>query len=209
MTGPADRPGSRWQRIDEPDLARNRLLDAAGEVFSTKGVGAVTVSDVAAAAGCTRGTVHRHFGDRDGVRRAFVEREAVRISVAVAGDVAAVDDPERLVVDGVLAAVRHVRARPVLAAWFAADAAGLAGQIAARADLVTTVAEGWAEALVVAADRAGRWRPGTDPTTLADGMVRLILSLLALPGADDAAEERLVRILLVPALLRDGAEPTD
>lgn len=205
MTGAAGPTGtaSRWRRTDEPDVARNRLLDAAGEVFSAKGVGAVTVSDVAAAAGCTRGTVHRHFGDRDGVRRAFVEREAMRISVAVADQLAGVDDPERLMVDGVLVAVREVRARPVLAAWFSADAAGLAGQVAVRAEVVTSVAEGWAEALVAAADRTGRRRADLDPVVLAEGMVRLILSLLAFPGADAATEERLVRTLLVAALLSD------
>ncbi|MCB0908820.1 MAG: TetR/AcrR family transcriptional regulator [Nocardioidaceae bacterium] len=60
------RPREPWKR--------QRLLDVAMAEVSTKGVGAVTVTDVARAAGVSPGTVHYHFTDIDGVLLEVIER---------------------------------------------------------------------------------------------------------------------------------------
>ncbi|HEY2181802.1 MAG TPA: helix-turn-helix domain-containing protein [Solirubrobacteraceae bacterium] len=60
------------------DAARNRatILVAAGRLVSTAGAGAVTMDQVAYAAGVGKGTLFRHFGDRSGLMRALLdERE--------------------------------------------------------------------------------------------------------------------------------------
>ena len=48
------------------DLARTRILRAAGEVLATRGLTA-TMDDVAEVAGVNRRTVFRHFATRDGL----------------------------------------------------------------------------------------------------------------------------------------------
>jgi AcrR family transcriptional regulator len=65
-------------RAGRADAARNRatILAAAGRLVSTAGAGAVTMDQVACAAGVGKGTLFRHFGDRSGLMRALLdERE--------------------------------------------------------------------------------------------------------------------------------------
>lgn len=206
---PTDPPGPmrRWGREDEPEVAVQRLLDAAGQVFVAKGVDRGTLADVAEAAGCTRGTVYNYFGDRDGLRRAFIEREVARVSALVARRVGGVRDPRDLLVESVLAAVHAVRDDPVLAAWFTDASAATAGRLALQLDAVGAMAEQFLTRLHDEPGTRDRLRP-VRPAVLADGAVRLILSLLGAPaGGSPAArarrERELVRALLVPAVFVD------
>ena len=73
--GPAGRDGAPRERAD---AARNRrrVLTAAAQLFAERGVGAVTMDDVAARAGVGKGTLYRRFGDRSGLATALLgERE--------------------------------------------------------------------------------------------------------------------------------------
>jgi AcrR family transcriptional regulator len=63
---------------ERADAARNRrrVLDAAAQLFAERGVAAVSMDDVAAAAGVGKGTVFRRFGDKSGLAVALLdERE--------------------------------------------------------------------------------------------------------------------------------------
>ncbi len=63
---------------ERADAARNRLrvLSAAERLFATRGVGGVTMDDVAAEAGVGKGTLYRRFGDKGGLAVALLdERE--------------------------------------------------------------------------------------------------------------------------------------
>ena len=48
---------------------RRALLDAAAQLFASRGAAAVSVRDIAAAARVNHGLVHRHFGSKDKLRR--------------------------------------------------------------------------------------------------------------------------------------------
>ncbi|MCI0752927.1 TetR family transcriptional regulator [Teichococcus vastitatis] len=58
----------------EADETREALLDAAEQVFLERGVARASLDEVARAAGCTRGAVHWHFGDKLGLFLALDER---------------------------------------------------------------------------------------------------------------------------------------
>src|SRR4051794_9637642 len=63
---------------ERADAARNRLrvLAAAERLFAERGVGGVTMDDVAAAAGVGKGTLYRRFTDKGGLAVALLdERE--------------------------------------------------------------------------------------------------------------------------------------
>ena len=49
---------------DSPKSVRDRLIDAAEECMRAKGIRATTVSEVAEAAGVSRGWLYRHFPDK-------------------------------------------------------------------------------------------------------------------------------------------------
>ncbi len=60
---------------ERADAARNRarILEAAGRLFAERGVEAVTMDEIAAAAGVGKGTLFRRFGDRAGLALALLE----------------------------------------------------------------------------------------------------------------------------------------
>jgi AcrR family transcriptional regulator len=196
-----------WGREDEPAVARERLLHAARVVFASKGVLDVTIADVAAAAGCTRGTVHRHFGNRDSLRLAFVNHQAMLVGRRVAERLATVDEPGDLLTEAVLVSVAEVRADPVLAAWFTDTSASAAGRLALRAEVVDGLVSGLVREVMHRADDRGELQTRVDAAVTTDAVVRLILSLLTLPAADTGRrsaathERRLVEQVLVRPML--------
>ncbi|MFC4908203.1 TetR/AcrR family transcriptional regulator [Actinomadura gamaensis] len=73
------------ERMERADAARNReaILAAATELFDRRGVGTVSVNDVAEAAGVGKGTVFRRFGDRTGLIQAVIEPRVRALRAAV------------------------------------------------------------------------------------------------------------------------------
>jgi len=71
-------PQLELDRHERADAVRNReaILCAAQRLVSERGVDAVTMDEVACAAGVGKGTLFRRFGDRNGLLRALLdERE--------------------------------------------------------------------------------------------------------------------------------------
>ena len=66
----AARPGSMRR-----EATRQRILDAAREVFAERGVIGGTVEDICERAGFTRGAFYSNFTDKDDVLAALVDRE--------------------------------------------------------------------------------------------------------------------------------------
>jgi AcrR family transcriptional regulator len=58
----------------EADETREALLNAAELVFLERGVARASLDEIARAAGCSRGAVHWHFGDKLGLFLALDER---------------------------------------------------------------------------------------------------------------------------------------
>lgn len=77
MTDPSATPQAplRGSSPVRADAARNRarILEAAARLFAESGVEAVTMDDIAAAAGVGKGTLFRRFGDRAGLALALLE----------------------------------------------------------------------------------------------------------------------------------------
>jgi serine phosphatase RsbU (regulator of sigma subunit) len=67
-----DRPGSRGARRADALRNRLRILDAADRLLQLSP--SATLADIAAAAGVSRSTLHRHFADRSRLMAALAER---------------------------------------------------------------------------------------------------------------------------------------
>ena len=63
----------RYQRLSRAER-RDQILDAANALFAEGGYDAVSIEDIASAAGVTRGLVHHYFGGRKEVYLALLER---------------------------------------------------------------------------------------------------------------------------------------
>lgn len=157
-----------------------RILDAAAQLFAQHGVNAVGMGEVARAAGCSRATLYRYFTDRRDLQLAFVHREARRIGALVGAET---DN----VADAVLAAVRHVRGAPELLAWFGATDAGTTAGLAQSSEVIEALG-----LTAVGDETAARW------------LVRVIVSLLVVPGRDEDEERAIVERFVVPGLVPVG-----
>ena len=179
-----------WLQEQRAELASERILDAAAELFFQQGIAETSMDDVARAAGCSRATVYRYFDDREDLRIAFVHRETRRIGTAVGAAVAGIADPTERVIESVMLAVESVRSRPTLHAWFASANTEITREIVSTSAVIHHLAAG-----VVGqhddpdrCDRA-RW------------LVRTVVSLLLIPGVSAAEERRLVERFVAPVVI--------
>jgi AcrR family transcriptional regulator len=173
-----------WLSEDRSRVAAERILDAAGGLFAAHGIGSVSMGDLARAAGCSRATLYRYFPDRHALHVAFAHREARRVGQLVAREALEVADPTARLVTAVLSAVREVRARPSLSAWFDGTDAAATAELAQSSPVIEALGR-----TVVADPAAARW------------IVRVIVSLLVAPGRDEAEERSMVERFVVPPLL--------
>ena len=72
---------------------RQRLIDAAGQVFYTRGVERTTLADIAAAAGIPLGNVYYYFKTKNDLIQAVVEARLSEARTMLAWVEAAHDDP--------------------------------------------------------------------------------------------------------------------
>jgi AcrR family transcriptional regulator len=64
-----------WLSERRTEVAADRILDAAEELFTRHDPGSVGMNEIAKAAGCSRATLYRYFENREALRTAYVHRE--------------------------------------------------------------------------------------------------------------------------------------
>lgn len=70
-------------RKKQPQLVRQRLLDATAGIAATQGVGAVTIQSVAQAAGVTKGGLFHHFANKDDLIQEVIRQQIAQVDVMV------------------------------------------------------------------------------------------------------------------------------
>ncbi len=188
-----------WGRHSDVDSAVDRILDAAGLTFAELGVAKAKMVDVAGAAGCSRGTLYRYFPNQEALHLAFVHRATLRIARRIAADQAAVPAPSltEAFTERILAGIDAVRSDPLLAIWFEPENMAVPILLSQNSELLRDIA----------ADSFGQFSP--DPLVQqeiqrrGEWLLRSIVSLLAMPGADQAAERHMIESYLVPVLLAE------
>ena len=186
-----------WLREDRPDLAAEKILDAAEKAFIEIGVSAVGMAEIADAAGCSRGTLYRYFSNRHELHLAYVKRAALAIQERVRRQANSVDDPEARVVEYILCAVREVRRNPGTAAWFEPNASGIGARMSQASEIVETLMT------TFAAEHLGAGLAGRDAELRARWIIRVIISILTNPGENEAEERELIERFVAPILVRD------
>ncbi|MFC9786878.1 TetR/AcrR family transcriptional regulator [Rhodococcus sp. NPDC127528] len=182
-----------WLRDARTEIAAEKILDAAAELFVERGVATTGMAEVAKAAGCSRATLYRYFDSRRALHLAFVHREARRLGERVVGTVAGIEDPRQRITTAILASVHEVRATPTLAAWFGLGDAGIASELASTSEVIEVLGATFLASVPGIQDR--------EISSRARWLVRVIVSLLTVPGADEADERAMVEQFVVPVLL--------
>jgi len=184
-----------WLREDQPDLAVEKILDAAEKAFIERGVSAAGMAEIAEAAGCSRGTLYRYFKNRHELHLAYVKRVALLIRDRVREQVADVDDAEAHVVEYILGAVREVRQNPGTAAWFEPSASGLGARMSQASEVVETLVT------TFAAQPLGPHPSDQEAKLRARWIIRIIVSLLSNPGESEDEERALLERFVAPMLV--------
>ncbi|MFN2539222.1 MAG: TetR/AcrR family transcriptional regulator, partial [Mycobacteriales bacterium] len=94
---------TRMARADR----RDQLLETAEQVFTGLGYGPASMDDVAQAAGVTKPVLYDHFGSKDGLLAAVIERAGARMLDATTGLIGGLD-PETALRQGLTAYFRYV-----------------------------------------------------------------------------------------------------
>ena len=181
-----------WLAERRTEVAADRILDAAEELFTRHDPGSVGMNEIAKAAGCSRATLYRYFENREALRTAYVARETHRLSESI-DDRYGIEDPRERLVAGIVTTLRLVRESPALSAWFATTAPPLGAELAEQSDVITALATAFVTSLGDdhPANVAGRGR----------WLVRVITSLLIFPGHDEADERAMLTEFVAPVVV--------
>ena len=184
-----------WLREEQADAAVAKILEAAAEAFATHGVGGAGMNEIARMAGCSRGTLYRYFKTRHDLHLAYVNHWALEIAGRIGKGLSAIEDPRERLTTAILRAVDEVRADRATASWFAPDDSSLAARMARGSEVVESMVQTFVARLL---DPDGE--DEADPL-LARYLVRVMVSLLALPEPDPQDERALVERFIAPALV--------
>jgi AcrR family transcriptional regulator len=192
-------PGD-WLAERRTEVAADRILDAAGELFAQQEAATVGMHEIASAAGCSRATLYRYFENREALYTAYVHRESYRLYREMTEQINSVVDPRERLIEGMMASMRNVRESPALASWFATTQRPIGAEMAEQSEVIRALTEAFVISLApddpeVVALRA-RW------------LVRVMTSLFLFPGHDEADERAMLEEFVVPMVVPNQPERT-
>ncbi len=183
------------------ELLRETLFGAARDELERRAWSQITMSDIAAAAGVSRQTLYKEFGNRNEFGLAFVIHEGERFLDAV--DAAVLehrDDPRAAIGAALELFLRTAGEDPLIRILLSDDGAG--GMLPfvttqgmpvvqwATARLATTIEAGWPQA------------PKADVLLLSESLVRLAISYITAPSESPETTAAAVADLLGPFIDR-------
>ena len=181
-----------WLGEKRTEVAADRILDAAEELYTQRDPDSIGMNEIARAAGCSRATLYRYFDNREALRTAYIHRETRRLGREIMRQIDGVEDPRERLIASMAVTLRIVRANPALASWFATTRPPIGGELAGRSDLIAALAAAFLNSLgpddPVTVERRARWA------------VRVIISLLMFPGGDEADERAMLEEFVAPVV---------
>ncbi len=180
-----------WLAERRTEVAAERILDAADELFTRRDAATVGMNDIATAAGCSRATLYRYFENRDVLYTAYVHRETHRVFGAIGEQLVGLTDPdERLIAgDARRRATRPRHSRPgVLVRQHPPPPHRRRYGRAIRGD--RALAQGFLATLgdTTGVEARARW------------VIRILVSLLLFPGRDAEEERTMLESFVVPVV---------
>jgi AcrR family transcriptional regulator len=185
-------PGNDWLASRRNEVAADRILDAAEELYTQRDQASIGMNEIARAAGCSRATLYRYFENREALQTAYVHRETRRLGRAIREQIDGIEDPRERLIASIAATLRMVRDSPALASWFAVTRPPLGGEVAGQSEVITALAAAFVNSLgpedPAVVERRARW------------VVRVLTSLLMYPGRDDDEERAMIEEFVVPII---------
>lgn len=193
------------ERVGDPDELRARILDAAYEQFCRMGIRRSTMEDVARLAKVSRITVYRRFDSKDTLVEHVVRREFRRYFDQFLIDIEQARTPADRVVLGFVSSLRAIRGNPLIGGLIATEPDLLVPSLMTDGGQTLATVRQFVAGQLRREQRAGNVSDGLDADLVAEMMVRISTSFLAIPSAvidldDDGQLAEVARRFLVPML---------
>jgi AcrR family transcriptional regulator len=189
-----------WLASRRTEVAADRILDAAGELFAKQEAATVGMHEIASAAGCSRATLYRYFENREVLYTAYVHRESYRLYREMTEQINSVVDPRERLIEGIMASLRNVRESPALASWFATTQHPIGAEMAEESEVIKALTSAFLISLgpddPEVVERRARW------------LVRVMTSLFMFPGHDEDDERAMLEQFVVPIVVPSQPDPT-
>ncbi|NMO02568.1 TetR/AcrR family transcriptional regulator [Gordonia sp. TBRC 11910] len=190
---------------DADDRLRKRIVDAASEQFGQIGVRHSTMEDVARRANVARITIYRRFPTKDALVEAVTAREFRNYFAQFLVDIRRAETVADRVVLGFVSSLRAMRNNPVLGGLLSVDPHLLASSMIGDGGEMVSVVRQFVAGQLRREQTAGHVAPDVDVDLVAEMMVRVSASFLAIPSRvvdldDDEQLADLARWALVPLL---------
>ena len=187
------------------DATRTRILDAAYELFCTRGIRHSSMEGVARRAKLARITVYRKFETKDALVDEVVLREFQRYFARFAEEVRDCETAADRVVVAFVSALRAFGDNPLLGSLLENEPDSVIGSLIGKDGQMIATVRRFVAGRLAAEQRAGQVHPELDVDLAAEMFVRISASFLTIPTdvadlSDDADLARIARQFLVPML---------
>lgn len=199
------RPAPTGTDEAEADLTRTRILDAAFDLFCTRGIRHSSMEEVARRANAARITVYRKFETKDALVDAVVMREFQRYFVQFGEDVRHTESAADRVVVGFVSSLRAFGENPLLSGLLETEPDSVIGSLIGKDGQMIAMVRRFVAGRLAVEQQTGELHAELDVDMVAEMLVRVCASFLAIPTdlvdlRDPAELERIARQFLVPML---------
>lgn len=194
-----------WLTEERHELAIERILEAAREVFARDGIRAARMGRVADAAGCSRATLYRYFPNKEALLHAYMEQIAQEFRDVLDERLRGPRSFGDRLVEAVAVSVELIREREDVAPFFNEEGLGLTARLTSNA---SAMREQLARQIKQESrsDRIeGRLRRNVSADEAAEWLTRIILSFSLSPGEARSGRSlrNYLKKMLIPGLIAD------
>jgi len=200
MTSTAD-----WLNEERQELAVERILEAAREVFRRDGIRGARMGKIAEAAGCARATLYRYFPNKEALLHAYMVQVAKGFGEILDDRLRGLRSLGDRLVEAVAVSVELIQEREDVAPFFSEEGLGLTAQLTSNAAVMREQLTHQIESESSSSRIQGRLRDDVSPAEAAEWVTRAIFSFSVLPVEGRSADElrKYLRKMIVPALVTD------
>ena len=192
-----------WLNEQRQELAVDRLMEAAREVFARDGIQGARMAKVAKTAGCARATLYRYFPNKEALLHAYMARVAKDFREVLDEKLRPLHSFGDRLVEAVATSVELIREREDVAPFFSEEGLGLTAQLTSNAAALRDELAHQLEAESRSKRVKGRLRSEVSAREAADWLTRAIFSFSVLPGdaRSRAGLRKYLKKMLIPALV--------
>ena len=187
---------------------RERLLEAAEGCLEQFGPQKTSMEDVARAAGMSRATVYRYFENRDALLLGVASRQASALAAEAIAYLSQYSTISDWLVEGLLFTLRELPRRPVFASLVTSLDSRSSGNLLLGSTGLIQIGVHVLGPMFANAKQQGLLRDEIDPEMLIEWLLRMLWTYLNAPSqvaTDEEGMRKLFRMMLIPAVLKDGA----